>query len=109
MSILTVYSSDPLTSAVILPGLICRSTTEPLRTYVRPRGRRFSVVAVGLQVVAPRLAPERGRDLPALDDDRRNGLALLAALLHLAGRPGRGAGPPARRDEIQNHIAKLRC
>ena len=42
MSIWTLYSSDPLTRAVIRPFAIFRSTTEPLRTYVRPRGRRFS-------------------------------------------------------------------
>ena len=32
MSITIWYSSEPVTLAVILPGWICRSTTEPLRT-----------------------------------------------------------------------------
>ena len=41
-SMRTSYRSDPLTSAATLPAAIFRSTTEPLRTYVRPRGRRFS-------------------------------------------------------------------
>src|SRR3990167_5172811 len=39
---LTSYIVDPLTSAVTLPGPTCRSATDPLRTYVRPRGSRFA-------------------------------------------------------------------
>jgi hypothetical protein len=38
----TLYNSDPLTQAWIAPGVICRSTTDPLRTQVRPRGSRFA-------------------------------------------------------------------
>ncbi|MCC6521331.1 MAG: hypothetical protein IT373_01595 [Polyangiaceae bacterium] len=36
-----VYSDEPLTFASTSPDFTCRSMTEPLRTYVRPRGRRF--------------------------------------------------------------------
>jgi hypothetical protein len=39
---LTSYIVDPLTSAVTQPGATCRSTTDPLRTYVLPRGNRFA-------------------------------------------------------------------
>src|SRR3954454_24203332 len=42
MAILTLYSEDPATMAAISPFLICRSTTKPERTYVRPRAKRFS-------------------------------------------------------------------
>src|ERR1700742_2430104 len=38
------------------------------------------VIAVTLQVVAPRLAPERGRDLPGFNHHRRQHRALLAQL-----------------------------
>ena len=34
--------SDPLTFASTLPFFIAWWQTEPLRTYVRPRGKRFS-------------------------------------------------------------------
>ena len=42
--VMTLYpgaSPDVMTSAVTAPGAICRSTTVPLRTYVRPRGSRL--------------------------------------------------------------------
>src|ERR1700730_7601667 len=38
----TSYIVDPLTSAATLPGATCKSTTDPLRTYVLPRGSRFA-------------------------------------------------------------------
>src|SRR5207245_11234990 len=39
---LTSYIVEPLTSAVTLPAPTCRSSTDPLRTSVRPRGGRFA-------------------------------------------------------------------
>ncbi len=38
----TSYIVEPLTSAVTRPGWSWRSTTDPLRTYVRPRGSRLA-------------------------------------------------------------------
>src|SRR5439155_23690390 len=37
-----LYSSDSATRAVTRPGAICRSTIEPLRTSVRPRGTELA-------------------------------------------------------------------
>src|ERR1035438_1288751 len=37
------YRCEPLTREVTFPGSICRLMTEPLRTYVRPRGSRTYV------------------------------------------------------------------
>src|SRR4029079_8563046 len=42
MLISTLYKSEPLTCALTLRASICKSTTQRLRTYVRPRGRRFA-------------------------------------------------------------------
>gem|GEM_PF-6955089 len=36
-----LYNDEPLTFASTIPDFTCRSMTEPLRAYVRPRGRRF--------------------------------------------------------------------
>jgi hypothetical protein len=65
------YSSLPATCASTLPLPTARSTTEPFRTYVRPR-QAVGEVRVALEVVASGLAPERRRDLPppVRDDDR---------------------------------------
>src|SRR5262249_24448534 len=60
-------------------------------------------VAVRLQVVAPRLAPERGRDPPAGDDEGRNGLPLLPALLDLTGRLRLPLGDRDVRTELEPH------
>ncbi len=61
------------------------------------------IVAVGFHVVAPRLAPERPRDGPAFDDDRRNRLTFLSAFLDLTGSLGSSLGYGNVRSELEEH------
>ena len=63
--------------------------------HVGPAARQpIREVAVALEIVAPRLAPERLGDGAALDDDRRDWVPFLLELLHFARR----LPPPLRTD-----------
>ena len=56
-------------------------------SHIGPPARQpVGKVAVALEIVAPGLAPEGLDDGASFDDHRRDGLPLLLALLHLAGR-----------------------
>src|SRR5262249_48616296 len=85
------------------PASRWKSSTSPRRlpTAVPP----CLEVAVRLQVVTPRLAPERVGDLPPLDDDPLDRLAPLAALLHLAGR----LGPALRHRHVRPELPPHGC
>src|ERR1700724_4744997 len=56
-------------------------------TYICSAARQtVRVIGIALQILAPRLAPEIARDRAALDDHRRDGVALLLQLLRFAHR-----------------------
>ena len=90
MSIWILYSSDPLTRALIRPFSIFRSHDRTVANVGPPARQAVLKVAVALQVRAPRLAPEGRGDGSALDVDRGDGLPLLDPL----GDFPRGLGTP---------------
>ena len=99
MSTVTSYSSEPLTFAATLPAAICEIDDRPAAHVAAAAVEPVRVVAVALEVVAPRLAPERRRDRPPGDRDRRHRFAPPRRILRQARRVG--APRPPRTCAVQ--------